>query len=128
MFTALMTSRRFAPLFWCQFFSAFNDNFVRYILAILILFRSGAAHSGPLITLALAVFILPSIFLSGLAGELADANDKALLARRLKFAEIGVQMVAAVGFYFLSLPLLYLALVGLGTIAALYGPIKYGLL
>ena len=24
MFRTLMTSRRFAPLFWCQFFSAFN--------------------------------------------------------------------------------------------------------
>ena len=28
MFADLMTSRRFAPLFWTQFFSAFNDNFV----------------------------------------------------------------------------------------------------
>jgi len=39
MFGSLMKSRRFAPLFWCQFFSAFNDNFVRQMLAMLILFR-----------------------------------------------------------------------------------------
>ncbi|MGC9957941.1 hypothetical protein [Roseiarcus sp.] len=26
MFRTLMTSRRFAPLFWRQFFSAFNDS------------------------------------------------------------------------------------------------------
>ena len=25
----LMTSRRFAPLFWTQFLSAFNDNFLK---------------------------------------------------------------------------------------------------
>jgi hypothetical protein len=39
-----MTSRRFAPLFWRQFFSAFNDNFVRNMLAMLILFRFGGEN------------------------------------------------------------------------------------
>ena len=38
MFKALITSRRFAPLFWCQFLSALNDNFVKNALVILILF------------------------------------------------------------------------------------------
>ena len=33
MFRTLMTARRFAPLFWCQFFSAFNDNFLKNALA-----------------------------------------------------------------------------------------------
>ncbi len=128
MFFNLLSARRFAPLFWCQFFSAFNDNFVRYLLTMLIQFRLSTADSGPLMNLAVAVLMLPSIFLSGIAGELADANDKALVARRLKFAEIFVQLVAAVGFYTLSVPLLFAALFGLGTIAALFGPIKYGIL
>ena len=43
MFRSLMTSRRFAPLFWCQFFSAFNDNFLKNTLVFLILFRLGDA-------------------------------------------------------------------------------------
>ena len=50
MFRTLMTSRRFAPLFWCQFLSAFNDNFVRNMLAMLILFRfggEGGEHQDP---------------------------------------------------------------------------------
>ena len=128
MFRTLMRSRRFAPLFWCQFFSAFNDNFVRQMLAMLILFRFGAADAGAKISLAVAIFVLPSIPLSPLGGEIADANDKAAIARRLKFAEIFVQLIAAAGFYFSSLALLYLALFGLGCIAALFGPIKYGIL
>ncbi len=128
MFSGLMKSRRFAPLFWCQFFSAFNDNFVRNMLAMLILFRLGEEAAGSLITLAVGIFILPSIVLSALGGEIADSNDKALIARRLKFAEIFVQMIAAAGFAFGSLVLLYLALFGLGVIAALFGPIKYGIL
>ena len=41
MSNSLMTSRRFAPLFWCQFFSAFNDNFLKNALVFLILFRAG---------------------------------------------------------------------------------------
>ena len=38
-----MLSRRFAPLFWTQFFSAFNDNFLKNSLAFLILYQLGGA-------------------------------------------------------------------------------------
>ena len=122
----LMLSRRFAPLFWSQFFSAFNDNLVRNMLAIMILFRVGEANAGPLVTLAVAVFILPSIILSGVGGELADSHNKAQVARWLKVAELFVQATAALGFWFVSVPALYLALFGLGVIATLYSPVKYG--
>jgi len=128
MFGQLLRSRRFAPLFWCQFFSALNDNFVRQTLAMLILFRFGTEDAGAKLAFAVAIFVLPSILLSPLGGEIADAYDKAAVARRLKLAEIFVQLVAAAGFYMSSLGLLYLALFALGCIAALFGPIKYGIL
>jgi acyl-[acyl-carrier-protein]-phospholipid O-acyltransferase / long-chain-fatty-acid--[acyl-carrier-protein] ligase len=128
MFRTLMTSRRFAPLFWCQFFSAFNDNFVRNMLVMLILFRFGGGNASLEILLATIVFILPAIPLSALGGEIADSHDKTLIAGRLKFAEIFIQMIAAAGFVFSSPALLYVALFGLGIIAALFGPIKYGVL
>src|SRR5580693_5735633 len=128
LFRTLMTSRRFAPLFWCQFFSAFNDNFVRNMLTMLILFRFGGEGGSLKILLATIVFVVPSIPLSALGGEIADSHDKALVARRLKFAEILVQMIAAAGLVFSSLALLYVGLFGLGCIAALFGPIKYGIL
>jgi MFS family permease len=128
MLASLLRARRFAGLFWCQFFSVFNDNFVRNMLAMLILFRLGESEAGPLITLAVGTFMAPSLFLSGLGGEMADAQDKAWLARRLKFAEILVQAVAALGLALASLPLLYTALFGLGVISALFGPVKYGIL
>ena len=65
MFKSLMTSRRFAPLFWCQLCSALNDNFLKNALAMLILFGLGGAggaageHAGVLITLSGIVFIAP---------------------------------------------------------------------
>ncbi|MEA1831244.1 acyl-[ACP]--phospholipid O-acyltransferase [Methylobacterium durans] len=131
MFRSLMTARRFAPLFWCQFFSAFNDNFLKNALAFLILFKIGAhdpGHSGILITLASAVFIGPFFILSGLGGQLADRYDKALMARRLKFAEIFAAAAAVLGFFLHSVPVLFVALGLFGVIAALFGPIKYGIL
>ena len=94
----LMLSRRFAPLFWCQFFAAFNDNFLKTALVFLILFRSGAADAEALITLASAIFIAPYFFLSALGGELADRYDKARVAQWLKFVEIFVAGLAVVGY------------------------------
>src|SRR5919205_3029475 len=88
MLSALMTTRRFAPLFWCQFFSAFNDNFVKNVLVILVLYGMGGPESGTLVTLAGAVFIAPYFVLSGLGGQMADRFHKAAVARPLKLAEI----------------------------------------
>src|SRR5688572_917573 len=128
MFSTLMTSRRFAPLFWCQFFSALNDNFVKTALGILILYQIGGSHGPALVTLATAIFIAPFFFLSALGGELADKNDKAYVAERVKLAEIGVAGVAALGFLLNSVPLLFVALALFGVIGALFGPVKYGIL
>jgi len=124
----LMLSRRFASLFWCQFFAAFNDNFLKTSLVFLILFRSGAADAEALITFASAIFIAPFFFLSALGGELADRHDKARVAQWLKFTEIFVAGLAVLGFARQSVPLLFGALGGFGVIAALFGPIKYGIL
>jgi acyl-[acyl-carrier-protein]-phospholipid O-acyltransferase/long-chain-fatty-acid--[acyl-carrier-protein] ligase len=125
---SLMTTRRFAPLFWCQFFSAFGDNFLKTALVFLILFQVAGADSEALITLAGATLIVPFFFLSGLGGELADRYDKAMVAQRLKLAEIGVAALAVAGFAFHSLTLLFVAVFLFGTIASLFGPIKYGIL
>src|SRR6478752_6669227 len=126
--TPLLLSRRFAPLFWCQFFAAFNDNFLKTALVFVILFQSGAHNSEALITVASAVFIAPYFFLSALGGELADRYDKARVAQRLKFVEIFVAALAAWAYVRNSLPLLFAALFGFGILAALFGPIKYGIL
>ena len=128
MSQALLASRRFAPLFWCQFFSAFNDNFLKNALASLILFKIGGQAAESLVTAAGGVFIAPFFLLSALGGELADRFDKALVARILKLVEIGAAAIAIAGFQLHSLPLLFLALFLFGLIGALFGPIKYGIL
>ncbi len=128
MTNSLITSKRFAPLFWTQFLSAFNDNFLKNALVFLILFQLGSEDSGMLITLAGAIFIAPFLFLSSLGGELADRYDKAVLAEKLKLAEIGAAVIAVLGMGLSSVPVLFTALFLFGVISALFGPIKYGIL
>ena len=142
MFKNLVTSRRFAALFWCQFCSALNDNFLKNALVMLILFGlggAGAAQIGhgtcgaegggsPLIPLTTIVFIAPFFILSALGGELADRFDKAYVAARVKLAEIPIAGLAAVGFFLHSVTILFVALALFGIMATLFGPVKYGLL
>lgn len=124
----LLLSRRFAPLFWCQFFAAFNDNFLKTSLVFLILFHSAATDAEALVTLASAIFIAPYFLLSALGGELADRHDKARMAQVIKFIEIFVAGLALVGFARQSITILFVALGGFGVLASLFGPIKYGIL
>ena len=128
MSISLMTSRRFAPLFWCQFFAAFGDNFLKTALGFLIVFQISEDNSAALVQLASAIFIAPYFFLSGLGGELADRHDKALVAQRVKLTEIAAAAVAVTGFAFHSVVILFVALFMFGTLGALFGPVKYGML
>src|ERR1700755_2418601 len=127
MIKQLMSSRRFAPLFWAQFCSALNDNVLKNALVIILLY--GVIKYDPSwVTVAGAVFIFPFFILSGLGGELADKYVKSVVARRLKVAEIFAAAFPAGGFCLHSLPLLFIALVLFGVIAALFGPVKYAML
>jgi acyl-[acyl-carrier-protein]-phospholipid O-acyltransferase/long-chain-fatty-acid--[acyl-carrier-protein] ligase len=124
---SLLASRRFAPLFWRQFFAAFNDNFLKNALVLLIL--AHAAEGGAsLVTLAGAAFIAPFFLLSAIGGELADKYDKARVVRWVSLAEIAVAALSATGFLFANIPTLFGALILFGVTGALFGPVKYGIL
>lgn len=127
MQTHLMRSRKFAPLFWTQFLTAFNDNFLKQTLIFVILAQM-AAQGAALVTLAGGIFIVPFLLLSAIAGELADKYDKAKIAELLKRCELVVAAISVVGIAFSSIWILMLALFGFGVISSLFGPIKYGIL
>jgi acyl-[acyl-carrier-protein]-phospholipid O-acyltransferase/long-chain-fatty-acid--[acyl-carrier-protein] ligase len=123
----LMTSRKFAPLFWTQFLGAFNDNFLKQTTVFVILAQM-ASEGAALVTLAGGIFIVPFLLLSATAGELADKYDKAKIAERLKRCELVVAAISVAGLALSSIWILMLALLGFGVISALFGPIKYGIL
>ncbi len=122
----LLADRSFRPIFLSQFFAALGDNLLRNTLAALALFA--ATGSGWIVAAATATFVAPTIVLSGLGGELADRMDKARLMARLPLGELLVAVIAAIGLVVGQLVVVLGALLASGVIAALFGPVKYGIL
>lgn len=127
----LMTTRRFAPFFWTQFFGAFNDNVFKNGLMILIAYGAGhqmAAASDIMLNVAAGLFILPFFLFSATAGQMADAYEKSGLIRKIKLLEILIMALGGVAFYFNSIPGLMILLFLMGTQSAFFGPIKYSII
>ncbi|MBM3519458.1 MAG: acyl-[ACP]--phospholipid O-acyltransferase [Alphaproteobacteria bacterium] len=127
----MLRSRAFLPLFATQAIGAFNDNALRNGIAILITFDlavKGGWDATLFVQAGTALFMLPYFLFSAIAGQLADKHDKAVLARRIKLAELFVMALGALSLW-LENPFLQLAvLFGAGALAAFFGPIKYGIL
>ncbi|MGL4542334.1 MAG: MFS transporter [Polymorphobacter sp.] len=127
----LLLSRRFGPLFVTQFLGAFNDNLFKTAMLFLIVFEIKAGDvvaSATLVTAATGLFVLPFVLFSGLAGNIADARDKAAVARLVKLAEIGFMVAGAIGLWSGNLPLLFAVLILMGLHSTVFGPIKYAIL
>ena len=126
----LLAKRRFAAYFLTQFLGAFNDNVFKQGLIIFITFEVAtrdSAHSAQLVTVAAAIFILPFLICSPIAGQLADKFDKTRLMRQVKLAEIFIMLAGAGAFWLQSLPLLLAVLFLMGAQSSLFGPVKYGI-
>ncbi len=127
----LFRHRRFTPMFFTQFLGAFNDNFFKQAL-ILVLTYTAAAKLGASVSvlnnLAAMLFILPYFLFSALAGQLADKYEKSRLTRNIKVLEIVIMALAAIGFILEIYWLLFVALFLLGTHSTFFGPIKYAYL
>ncbi|BBE33018.1 acyl-[ACP]--phospholipid O-acyltransferase [Sphingosinicella microcystinivorans] len=128
---SLLGKRRFGPLFAVQFLGAFNDNLLKFALLFLANFGIYAAEPDKaelLATIATGLFILPYFLFSAIAGQIADAWDKAKLVRIVKAAEIVIMAMALAGFWWQLVPLLLLALFLMGLHSAIFGPVKYSIL
>ncbi|HTE14293.1 MAG TPA: MFS transporter [Burkholderiales bacterium] len=127
----LLKQRRFGPFFGVQFLGAFNDNVYKNALVIMLAFQAAsmtAMSSGLLVNLCAGLFILPFFLFSATAGQLADKYEKAKITRLVKIFEIVIMIVGALGFYFLNLTLLLIALFMMGMHSTMFGPVKYAYL
>lgn len=128
-FKDLMTTRRFLPLFVAQYASALDDNIFKNAMGIMILFLMVDNENAPLIvTWSLAVFILPYVLLSPLAGRIADTHDKAAILKWVSFCKVICFILGAIGFYIGSVPLLLVILFVIGINSAFFSPCKYSIL
>ena len=126
----LLTKRRFLPLFVTQFLGAMNDNLFKNAMVLFVVYNvySDPRQEEQFSGFATALFILPFFLLSAVAGQLADARDKAQLVRVVKSAEIGIMLVGAIGLLTAKIPLMLLALLAMGVHSTFFGPIKYAIL
>lgn len=129
---SLLGKINFAPLFWTQFFGAFNDNLFKNALIILLAFNTALLPSGMssviAVNLSAGLFILPFFLFSAWAGELADSHEKSRMIQYLKILEITIALMATAGFFFQNIYCLWLALFALGVQATFFGPLKYSIL
>ncbi len=108
-----------------QFLGAFNDNLYKQLVLLL------AVSGGDVQGWATAVFSLPFVLLSGIAGFLSDKFSKRFIIVCAKFAEIGIMTLGAIAFLSYGLAgsvgtwtVLFL----MGTHSTFFGPGKYGVL
>lgn len=136
---ALLKQRRFLPLFVTQLLGAFNDNLFKNAMVLFVVYGvfNDEASETLFSAVATGLFILPFFLLSALAGQLADARDKAAMIRIIKLCEIGIMLVGGaglalawqgIGVHILAIPLMMLALFAMGVHSTFFGPIKYAIL
>ena len=124
---SLLKTRRLWPLALAQSCGALNDNLVKNAMIVLAIFRLGVGGA-ELSALAGALFIAPYIVLSATAGKLADRFPKPRVIVVYKAAEVLLMVGAAAAFLSESVAALLAVLAALGVQAALFGPVKYGIL
>jgi Major Facilitator Superfamily len=136
---SLLKKRKFLPLFVTQLLGAFNDNLFKNAMVLFVVYGilDGEESETFFSAIATAVFIIPFVLLSALAGQLADTRDKAKIIRIIKFCEILIMIVGGAGLILAAnnysvhgtaIPLMMIALAAMGVHSTFFGPIKYAIL
>ena len=121
--------RRFWPMWTALSFGAFADNMLRQSLIIGVAF--GALDLGDAAKSEMAIPVIGSFFavsmfiFSPLAGQVAEKYETAMLFRRIKFAEIVLMSIAAIGFLLNAAGLLIAVLFAMGAQSAFFSPVRF---
>ncbi len=126
----LLRQRRFAPFFFTQFLGAANDNLFKFAFTVLVTYQLQVAWLDAKVAGLVigALFILPFLLFSATAGQWADKYDKARVMRGVKLMEVGIMVLAAVGFWFQLVPVLLGCVFLMGLHSTFFGPVKYAYL
>jgi 1-acyl-sn-glycerol-3-phosphate acyltransferase len=127
---ALLRQRRFAPFFWTQFAGAANDNLFKFAFTVMVTYQLQVGWLPPAMAGLVigALFILPFLLFSATSGQLADKYDKRSLIRFVKWLEIGIMVLAAIGFFRANVPILLACTFLMGLHSTLFGPVKFAYL
>lgn len=126
----LLRQRRFAPFFWTQFAGAANDNLFKFAFTVMVTYQLQVGWLPPALAGLVigALFILPFLLFSATSGQLADKFDKRALILFVKWLEVGIMVLAAIGFFAANVPLLLACTFLMGLHSTLFGPVKFAYL
>ncbi len=119
--------RSFRWLNVAQFLGALNDNVFKLLVAFYLI---GIAAGSPdrILAIAGALFVLPFLVFTPLAGSLADRLSKRNIIVAAKASEVLLMGLGAAAFLLGNGPMLYAVLFGMALQSALFGPAKLGII
>ncbi|KXW56141.1 MFS transporter [Ferrovum sp. PN-J185] len=123
--------RALFPLWWTQFCGAFNDNLYKNALIIIFTFQAqswGINQGGSWVNIIAALFILPFLLFSLMAGRVADRFNKTRLIRLLKTIEVALMLLGSLALLIHSLWGILSIIFLLGVHSTFFGPVKYAIL
>lgn len=121
----------FYPLFWTQFLGAFNDNFLKNALVIIVTIQALSVFGfSPAQTVVVAggVFIFPFFLFSAIAGQLSDKYDKSKVLQATKILEICIMLFSASALLMENYEFLLVTLFFMGLQSTFFGPAKFSIL
>ncbi len=124
----LFFQQRFLPMWTALSLGAFADNMLRQALMVGLAFgaigMSGVENPDSAIPVIGGLFAVAMLVFSPVAGQIAEKYETAMLFRRIKFVEILLMAVAAVGFATKSGWILTAAMFGMGAQSAFFSPVR----
>lgn len=127
---SVFRDRSFYGLGISQFLGALNDNLFKQLVLLLCVdqARTAGKNAADLQPLAMAVFAVPWLLFSGLAGVLSDRRSKRSGIVLFKSLEIAVMSAGLLAFLSGQLWLLLVVLFLMSMQSTFFGPPKYGIL
>ena len=110
-----------------QFLGALNDNIFRLLVVLFLIKLQGLSQSSSVMAFALAVFVIPFLLFSALAGKLADSFSKRDIIVSVKVTEVVVMSAGCAAFMLESSAGLHVVLFMMATQSAFFAPCKYGI-
>lgn len=116
------------PLFITNFLGVLNDNYLKYLVFFISTTWMMKDQESIVIMLASALFVLPYIAFSPIAGKLARDHAKAKIIQRAKLYEIPIMAIASLGFILQNVTITMFAIFLMGLQSCLFSPAKYGII
>jgi acyl-[acyl-carrier-protein]-phospholipid O-acyltransferase / long-chain-fatty-acid--[acyl-carrier-protein] ligase len=127
-FKHLLRNGGFQAFLWTQFLGAFNDNVYKIVVSMRAVHLAANSGSSSLyLSLAGAVFVIPSLLFTGYSGHLADAVSKRSVLVGVKAFEIFAMACGLAAFLTTSVPWMLFVLFLMALHSTVFGPAKYAI-